>query len=67
MAMFKCRGCGAVLSSTEDGPTLDDLSHSRLPEDCNEAVPVVVLEEYLSCEAGPWDEDDLGRWSWSDP
>lgn len=55
----ECRGCGARVMTVAAAPTDDELSHARLPLDCDDAVPVVLHEEYLQWDGGDlWNEED---------
>ena len=61
-SMFKCRWCSAVIMSIDDGPTAEDLKHARLPVDCDEAVLVVIHDDYVSGETESWLGDDRFEW-----
>lgn len=61
--MVKCDGCGAVIFCEYD-PKPSDVQDARLPTDCDEALPYVVLEEYGEFLTDPWSDEDVGRWTW---
>ena len=59
---FVCRDCGARIVSDEVSPTSSDLKDSRLPENCDDAVIVVIHDDYASWSPDDcWLEDDIYR------
>lgn len=61
ISKFTCRDCGACITSDDEPPSDEDILRQKLPLDCDEAIPIVIHEEYASSESiDPWDEDDIG-------
>ena len=59
--MVVCKGCGAVVLVVVE--SLDESCEmAKLPLDCDEAVPIVIHEEYDDWTGGPWDDDEKPRW-----
>jgi hypothetical protein len=62
IAGFVCKGCGARIMAGAEGPSLADIETAHLPEDCDEAIPVVIHEDYVSFDPEDcWNEDDTHR------
>jgi hypothetical protein len=59
-----CRNCGAQIYAMSDDGDLDkDCEQANLPLDCEQAVPVVIHEDYKEWDDGAWDEkDDVPQW-----
>lgn len=61
--MIVCKGCGAcILTADPDGNFDSDCEQAELPLDCEQAVPVVIHEEYKDWDQGPWDDNDPPEW-----
>lgn len=56
-----CRRCKATILIRPDETIDDACLRSELPLDCNEAVPVVIHEEYDEWDDGFW-MDEEPRW-----
>jgi hypothetical protein len=71
-AAHKCRQCGAVCFSGNDPPESDDLAAQAvdgpMPEDCEATKPMVAAGKFAwdQKELPPWDENEVGKWSWPD-
>lgn len=69
-AGFKCRSCGAVCFSPNELPTVEDLGDQLqdgpIPIDCAATKPLVEAGKFgwNQEEMPPWDEEDVGKWSW---
>lgn len=59
--MIVCKGCGAQILIT-DRDVENACAQAGLPLDCDEAVPMVIHEEYGDWDGGPWDGDEKPRW-----
>jgi hypothetical protein len=63
LAMWKCRGCGAILLHT-DVPDNACVTECRLPIDCDEAVLAVIHESYVGGWTYPWADEKEGDFEW---
>lgn len=56
----ECRGCGARIMSMEYPVTDEEVTQADLPLDCDDALPVVIHEDYKFWDGEDlWDEADL--------
>jgi len=59
----KCRACGAaLLALDEDGDLDDDCVKAGLPLDCDQAVPIVIHEDYKDWDEEGWMDTDVPEW-----
>jgi len=69
---FRCKHCDAVCFALWEGPTADDLRQQGegvMPEDCDETKRLVAEGKFSwdQDDMPPWEEDDVGKWTWSSP
>ncbi len=59
----KCRGCGAAIYALDEDRDLDkDCVKAGLPLDCDQAVPIVIHEEYKDWDEEGWMDEDVPEW-----